>query len=358
MTQPKSDLVLKDARSCPAWVDANAAALGYYYVDYRGALLSALSSGNVSSRLGAPERVDLIGNAEAMAGAGKLSASQALALVETFHADPERDVMERALDLAVSPREDMVPPDLVPNYRRFLLKNFQPRARELGWIPQAGEPDDLRILRPRLVRVVATYGGDQELAKQARDLAEQWLRNHAAVRPEVAGAVLNSAAYYGDLALFNRFLEEFKKTKDRQDQQRLLSAMTSFQDRAAIEAGMQAVLSGNVSLVDGFPLLLAAGQEYAETRKMPFEFVKAHFDQIMKGKPDIFGTDLGAILPQVGASFCDAQSRDELQSFFGPLVQKYDGAPRALAQVVEGIDLCIAKKAAQEPSVADFLRKY
>ncbi len=34
-----------------------------------------------------------------------------------------------------------------------------------------------------------------------------------------------------------------------------LGAMTAFRDPAAIEAGMKAVLSGNVSLVDGFPLL-------------------------------------------------------------------------------------------------------
>jgi hypothetical protein len=34
------------------------------------------------------------------------------------------------------------------------------------------------------------------------------------------------------------------------------------------------------------------------------------------------------------------------------------GASRALDQTIEGIDLCTADKAAQEPGVAAFLAKY
>jgi alanyl aminopeptidase len=47
-----------------------------------------------------------------------------------------------------------------------------------------------------------------------------------------------------------------------------------------------------------------------------------------------------------------------LKNYFQPKVDKFVGAPRALDQVVEGIDLCIANKAAQGPSVAAFLEKY
>jgi hypothetical protein len=86
--------------------------------------------------------------------------------------------------------------------------------------------------------------------------------------------------------------------------------------------------------------------------------VKTHFDEIMKNNPSIFGFSLGSFLPNVGAGFCDAESRKDLQSFFAPLVDKYDGAPRNLAQVLEGIDLCIARVAAQRPSVSEFLAKY
>jgi hypothetical protein len=91
---------------------------------------------------------------------------------------------------------------------------------------------------------------------------------------------------------------------------------------------------------------------------MPFEFLKAHFDRIMQGNPSIFGDSFGSFLPNVGRGFCDPESRRQLQEYFDPLVGKYDGAPRNLAQILEGVDLCIARVAAQRPSVSEFLSKY
>ncbi len=346
------------AKRCPAWIDANQDAKGYYRADYQGALLSALTGGDVEHRLSAAERADLIGNAEAMANGGRMPAADALRLAETFHSDSSRQVFGSSLALALSVQRDVVPENLQPSYQRFLRKNFQARARELGWIPRPGESEDVRLLRPQLVGAMARQGGDQELAGQARQLAEKWLADRKAVAPDVVEAVLSSAAWYGALPLFQRFLTEFEKTKDRQDQQRLLGAMTDFRDPASIEAGMQEVLSGRVKLADGFLLLLFGGRNSPATLTMPFEFVKAHFDRIMQGNPSIFGDSFGSFLPNVGRSFCDPQLRQQLQDYFDPLVGKYDGAPRNLAQTLETVDLCIARVAAQRPSVSEFLSKY
>jgi len=85
--------------------------------------------------LTAPERVDFMGNAQSLTNSGKLPAGDALKLVEIFHSDPERHVVQNALDLALRPRVQLVPESLEANYQRFLLKNFQARAHELGWAP-------------------------------------------------------------------------------------------------------------------------------------------------------------------------------------------------------------------------------
>ncbi len=50
------------------------------------------------------------------------------------------------------------------------------------------------------------------------------------------------------------------------------------------------------------------------------------------------------MLPAVGGTFCDAKRRDELDSFFRDRVKDYNGGPRALAQTLEGIDLCISAR--------------
>ena len=175
--------------------------------------------------------------------------------------------------------------------------------------------------------------------------------------PDIANAVLNTAARYGSSDLYQRFLAEFKKSSDRKDQQVLLGALVSFRDPALLEIGMREVASGRIRLADGFILLLA-GQGAPATRKTAFEFIKSNFEQITKGNPSIFGFSVGATLPNAGGGLCDPQSRKELEDFFKPKVEKFDGAPRNLAHVLESIDLCIARVAAQRPGVAEFLQKY
>jgi alanyl aminopeptidase len=91
---------------------------------------------------------------------------------------------------------------------------------------------------------------------------------------------------------------------------------------------------------------------------MALNFLRANFDQVVAKMPTGGGFDFGSVLPSVGGSYCDTASRNELKTFFQPRVEKFVGAPRALDQVIEGIDLCIANKAAQSPSVAEFLSKY
>lgn len=357
MSQPNMDWKLSSAKGCPAWVEANENAVGYYRVNYEHNLLASLTAGDVVQRLNAPERVDFMGNAASLAKGGILPGADALALVSTFHDDPEHEVVQNAAELALEPREHLVPEDLEANYQRFLLKNFQARAHQLGWTPKPGEGDDARLLRPILVRQVATYAGDQELAAEGRQLADKWFGDHNAVDASMVSSVLGTAAYYGDKALFERFLAELKKTEDRQERSRMLDAMARFRDPAAIEAGMQAVLSGQIPFIEGARLLFA-GQRSEKTRKLGFEFLKAHFDEIAKKRATGGGFDGGSLFPYVGASFCDPQSRAELQSFLGPKVEQFTGAPRVLEQVLESIDVCIANKAAQEPSVIAFLKHY
>jgi alanyl aminopeptidase len=357
VTQASQTVALEGAKGCPAWVQANNGANGYYRVDYKGALLNSLISGDVGNRLPATERADLMGNAQALSDAGKLPAADVLSLVETFHDDPERSVLQAALTLGLGPRAHLVPGNLLPNYRRFLLKNFQAKARKLGWTAMPGESEDSRLLRAQVVRPVATVGGDMELAGQARELAGKWFGDHAAVDPNMLGAVLGTAAYYGDKSLFDRMLGEFRNSKDSQLRRGLIGAMSSFHDPAAIEAAMNALIDGGVPFIEGEALLFSGLGEDA-TRKLPFEFLKSHWDQVVAKMPTGGGFDYGAVLPQVGATFCDASSRDELKSFFASRVDKFVGAPRALDQTVEAIDLCIANKTAQEPGVAAFLAKY
>lgn len=355
LAQAKVDLPLK-GNGCPAWVLANDRAVGYYQVDYQGGLLTALGQGDVEHRLSAPERVDFMGNAQSLASTGKLPVADALGLVEVFHNDPERQVLESAISLAREPRTQLVPVELKPNYQRFIQKNFGQRAHQLGWTLKESESEEDKLLRPSLLLAVATTGGDQELATQAGELTKKWLSDKSAIGPTMMVSTIGTAVSYGDKQLMTGLLADLKKTDDRQDRSRLLRAIAYARDPDAITTGMNAILNKEVPFIEGLGLLFA-GQGSPETRHLAFDFMKAHFDELAKIRPT-GGFDAGAVFPRVGQQFCDANSRAEMDSFFRPRIGQFAGGPRALDQTLETIDVCIATKAQQEPGVKAFLQKF
>jgi alanyl aminopeptidase len=336
-------------------VQANDKAAGYYRFDYTNGLLQQLVDGDATTRLSAAERVDLIGNARALMQSGQMPAADALALVLTFRADPERHVVEGAFWMAISPRHHLVTPEMAPKYAEFIRANFQTRARELGWTPKPGEPDEAKLLRSDLVGIVAAEARDQTLASEAQSLTNQWLNTRSGIDPSMLASVLGTAAYYGDPELANRFIAIWPNL-DAQQQQSLLQAMFWFRDPKAVETLLEALLSGKLPVTPASWLFFYAGQESPESREVPFRFLQAHYEAILKLLGDVSLTGRSQ-LPMVGQEFCDAQSKSELQSFFRPRLAELTGATRTLAQVVEAIDQCMAIKERKEPSVRAFLQK-
>jgi cytosol alanyl aminopeptidase len=357
LTQRKADWRL-DSQTCPAWVEANADGRGYYRVDYQSGLLAALISGDGMKSLSDAERVELMGNVRALAAAGKAPEAEALRLAERLHDDSERHIVSGALATDLGIEQNLVPENLMANYGRYLLKNYLARARDLGWIGRPGESDDVRLLRPGLVGAVATYGGDQQLANEARRLTESWLKDRMAVPPEVVAAILNTAAYSGDAALHTQLLGELEKTQDQREQQQLLGALAGFHDPKLLQKGLDELLAGRLPIKNDFRLLLASGNASRGTRNLAFDYLKAHFDQLMAGNPSVQGFSLGVMLPGIGGSFCDAASRQQLVSFFNPLTKRYDGSQHTLDETLERIDQCVALVRAQQPSVESFLKGY
>jgi len=100
-------------------------------------------------------------------------------------------------------------------------------------------------------------------------------------------------------------------------------------------------------------ILFGVGQS-PKTRDLAYDFVKQNWDALIAKLP----TDSGSFLPFVAGGYCDEGHRQDAASFFEGRSTKYSGGPRNLAQMLEGIDLCVAFKKAQQPSVTEFLKSY
>jgi len=204
-----------------------------------------------------------------------------------------------------------------------------------------------------VVSLVANVAEDPELIEQARKLASAWLVDRKAVDPDMVGVVLNTAAHQGDRMLFDAYRAAAKKEKEERTRGQLLDAMGAFRDPEIAKVAMPIVLTDEFDSRESLDILFGVSQ-YRKTRDLAYDFVKNNFDALVAKLP----TDTGAFTPFIAGGYCDNEHRADAEQFFKNRSTKYTGGPRNLAQVLEGIDLCVANKSAQQPSVIEFLEKY
>jgi alanyl aminopeptidase len=351
-----SQQVRLPAKTCPGWLAANPGEAGYYRVYYKGGLLDRLLE-DQGKHLDVPERIGMLADVNALVRGGELPASTALRLVPEFSKANDRHIVAATIDIVDSINAHLVPPDLKTNFERFVRRAYSARARELGWTPQPDEDENVRLLRPRLVEVDARKGADQLLVQESERLATRWLDTRKGLSPEMVAPILDTAAQYGNRALFDRMHEAAKKETDPRERRRLLTAMGDFRDPAIARAALDIMLSGEFDARETLAILRGPLQ-YRETRDLPFAFVKEHIDQLVKILPRGIGSDAAARLPMVADEFCSPEKRAEVDAFFSNRIAQYSGGPRVLTQTLESIAVCSAVKKTQESSVTRFLQAY
>jgi cytosol alanyl aminopeptidase len=346
---PAATLALS-APSCPAWVMPNEGGVGYYRMRPQGDMLAHLLA-NAGKVLTLPERVALIGDVNALVASGDVKKGVALDLVETLAKDRSRYIVDASI-VVVGSIDEVVPAKLRPNYERFIRKLYQARAHELGWQARNGEDDNTKQLRRSLLPLVASIGRDAELIKQATELAWKWLDAHSAVAPEIARAVLSVASRNGDQKLFDRLHAEAKKTGDREERERFLSAMGRFIEPAMVAQALALVLTDEFELREALGLLQGAFSE-PRTRELGFAFIKDHFDEITNKLPETYRPFMAFTF----VSLCDDSRKPEIEAYFTPKIAKIEGGPRVMAQALELLSLCSAQRKAEAPGVEAFLKR-
>lgn len=91
-----------------------------------------------------------------------------------------------------------------------------------------------------------------------------------------------------------------------------------------------------------------------ETQRLAFDYLVANDAAIVARLPKGMLSPT-AYFPLVGAGLCTAKERREVEDFFAPAPVAARTSPRVLAQALERIDQCVARREAQRPSVAAFL---
>jgi alanyl aminopeptidase len=340
---------------CPAWVLANSNEVGYYEAIYPDELFTNLVRHR--SQLTLAEQTGLFRDASALADAGLAPYARNLELAGELASDPRHEIALAALALATI-RTDFLAEDLRKPYSDYIRHTFAARAEQLGWNHRDGESLEDTLLRSRLVPFVATATDDPVLVDAAKRLVNQWLKDRSGLPSEMVRPALKVAAEHGTAELFDKYFAEARKETDSFPKSSLVGALGYFRDPQLARRALALVMNGTFDPRIGIRIFRAMTEEPGVGR-LPYEFAKAHYDELVAKLPSGIGTDYAALLPSFAlAGSCSTAAQEDVKQFFTARMQSVQGGPRALANTVEEIGLCAAQKSQAENSIRAFFTQH
>jgi aminopeptidase N len=327
---------------------ANAGGKGYYRSAYPAAAYRAIMS-SIESKLSPPERIIFVGDEWAQVRTGKAPVGDYLDLSAALKSDENAAVVSSALGGvdAIAERVAATAEEKAA-MAAWIRRTFSAELARLGPAAETDSPnkDQLRAL---LFGVLGTYGNDPEVLSQAEKIAESYIANAGSVDPTLGQAALGVAARHGSAQLFDKLQHVYETSSDPVLQSTALHLLGQFEDPALIKRSLEYATSGKVKNQDA-ALQFAVSLAVPASRDLAWDYIKSHWDKVNA----LLTTEMGSYLVGGTASFCSADKRDDVQSFFA--THKVAATDRALKHAVERINGCIEFRQMQEPNLKKWLQ--
>ncbi len=324
---------------------ADAGGKGFYRSSYPKPVYQAIVA-HAESSLTPEERISLIGDEWAMMRAGHATVGEYLDLVGAVHNDSDGDVLGSALG-KIGTIETRIADDAQrEQLQAWVRKEFSPAYQALGPVSPT-ESDDKKELRALLFGVLGS-AKDPAIVAEARQTTNRYLADQASVDPAIAGTALGIAAANGDEALYDKFLALSKSSTDAAVKTQALFLTASFTDPVLVKRTLDSVAAGEVRNQDSW-ILLSILLQIPKTREQAWQYIQQNWEKVQAQ----FTTFSGAGVVGATGSFCSAEKRDEVQSFFKTHPVK--AAERALKTASETINNCIELHNAQSANLKMWL---
>lgn len=148
----------------------------------------------------------------------------------------------------------------------------------------------------------------------------------------------------------DHLVELLDKAKDGTVRGRLLSGISSTKNTAFVEELRGWILSDRLRANEIFTILFSQIRD-KDKREGMWVWMKTNFEAFKQRVP----TGFHGRMPVIGSGFCSEEQKKELTDFFNPIMEEQSIDPRILAQVTEGINLCIVKKAHDKVMLKEYL---
>ena len=355
LDQPTGAIAL-DTKSCPRWIMPNVNGRGYYRDVYTPAQVAALRDEGWA-QLSWTERRALFRDVREAVGGGKLPLQLALSLVPKLLAGGDRFTVGPAIALTTG-LSRTVPDELRPRYEAWLRQTFGPGAAKAGFLPREGDTLDVEVTRNELIGAVAWRGRDPKLVAEAVKLAEHWRDLPQPARGEILRIAVDARP-----EIFERTLKEVASEADRSRRQEMLRALASVRDPRRQETALGLMLDAKLDPRETLGLLGGGGgrrgggggDDGDANLKVSQAFFRAHQAEIMQRMPQDGTAGSFARLSGLFTSTCRADQRDAITEYVKATFASLPGARRVVAQNLEQMDQCIARRAVVEPEIRAWL---
>jgi aminopeptidase N/puromycin-sensitive aminopeptidase len=326
---------------------ANAGGKGYYRSSYPEDVYDRIVE-HVEDGLTPEERISLLGDQWAQVRAGKASVAAFLNLAAAVKDDSSSEVVGTALgSISVIKAQIASTPEEREALAAWVRKNFKPALERLGE-PSPGDSPEKRELRAELLNAVGAIGNDPEVIAEARTIAEKYLADQGSVDATLAQPALVIAAVNGDAAFFDQLQKVAETSSNPELQEIALHLLADFKEPALERRAFDYAVSGKVRNQDS-PMFLAAMMRGSQTRELAWQLVQQNWEKVNAQMT----TMMGAYLVGGSGSFCSADKRDEVVSFY--TTHKVHAAERALVRAGNQINDCIELRASQEPKLQEWI---
>jgi puromycin-sensitive aminopeptidase len=314
--------------AAPAWCYGNAAAGGFYRVRHDAETLAALI--RTLGVLSAVERLALVGDQWALVRADRATVESFLDLADALGDEPDHDVLDGVAGALAVLDEQVLEPDSGAQaaFRSWIVRRFGPALAGLGWSAAGGEPDEVRLRRAALVRLVGGVAEGAEILAAARDRLDAYLADRSTLEPNLAEPVVALAARVGDANLYDRYREVAASARTPQEQRRFLLNLAAFRTRAEVSRTLDALLTPEIPTQDvAFLLVRLFGNP--KGREETWRFLRRRWAALRKRIPPLMLARLVDATPALRT----ARHAREVREFFRahPLPE----AARALRQALE-----------------------
>jgi aminopeptidase N/puromycin-sensitive aminopeptidase len=334
---------------CASWVFTNVNAVGYYRTQYSPEDFHKLTTAALSG-LSAAERMSLIQDEAALIRSGSEKIGSLLDLVSALGSEQERYIAESYMPALRLVNDYLVTDADRESFHAWVRAIFRPMMTKLGWTPTAGESPDTRSLRADVVGILGKIGEDRDVIAQSTALARNYLQNPNSVDATLASTILEVAARYGDSALLNEYIASFPRMTSPEEFYNVGFALAEFRGPLA-ERVLQLAVSPDMRNQDAPHLIAAVLHNPADTN-VAWSWIKAHWSEVESK----FTAASGAEIVDATGSFCDAQSRDDMQQFFSQ--HKVASAEGVLKRTVEVVNACINYRSHQQSNLAAWLGQH